>query len=787
MSVLDAWPKVGQERSRCVRAGVGPQRIAPTWLATCLASGVLSTLLAPSAQAQRLLPQECLKPGELLYRIPELQSQNGTLRGTILLRDELRRLSDGSGDCAQVFLRFFEGVNAVPPPVTPGGPPSPPPGKYTDPVPGPTLRARVGDLVQLTFLNQVNPLDFGNTIDRGDNAGACDQSSAGSGGVAASGYPANVSDSFPNCFHGSSTGNIHFHGTHTNPNSTGDNVFLQVRPSPRVDGQPVVTAESVAPSFDKFFADCQAQLTANIRSEWPHTWNDLPAAFTQEQERLLKAYDTGTPPYLPPAKPAAQQVWSTNQQQIDGGLWPQFYAGAFPYCFRLPEYTAATWPAADSPVKMGQAPGTHWYHAHKHGSTALNVSNGMTGAFIIEGKYDDDLNAFYGAVGNSPWTRAQPVLVINQLGGNSNLVRNAQLTSQPLSVNGKLAPQLSMRPGEVQLWRIVNTSSRSSAFFIGPPQLDSNSKQVDPKTGFEWRQIAQDGVQFADVNYQSSHNKPVMIAPGNRADLLVKAPSNPKTDPYDVQVQPNVSRASLDSPVPLVSVVVSGTPPENPNQQRFIPKAPLQPPFLADVTDDEVRYTARRTIVFDSKAQRAPHQHTLNGEQFKETGIGVTTFLNTAEEWKVVNTTVNAGQIDHPFHIHINPFQIVEVFNPNEQIPDPNDPGKSLAKYVTSTPAFPQLQCQLNLNDPDTWKDCHNIQQGHGIWWDVFPIPTAKSMKPPGGGTAVTVPGFFRMRSRFVDFPGLWVIHCHILAHEDRGMMTIVQVMPAAQAPMRHH
>ena len=30
------------------------------------------------------------------------------------------------------------------------------------------------------------------------------------------------------------------------------------------------------------------------------------------------------------------------------------------------------------------------------------------------------------------------------------------------------------------------------------------------------------------------------------------------------------------------------------------------------------------------------------------------------------------------------------------------------------------------------------------------------------------------MRSRFVDFAGHYVIHCHILAHEDRGMMTIV-------------
>jgi FtsP/CotA-like multicopper oxidase with cupredoxin domain len=60
-------------------------------------------------------------------------------------------------------------------------------------------------------------------------------------------------------------------------------------------------------------------------------------------------------------------------------------------------------------------------------------------------------------------------------------------------------------------------------------------------------------------------------------------------------------------------------------------------------------------------------------------------------------------------------------------------------------------------------------------------------MTPTGGTTAVTVPGFFRMRSRFVDYPGLWVIHCHILAHEDRGMMTIVQVLPQPQLQMKHH
>ena len=82
---------------------------------------------------------------------------------------------------------------------------------------------------------------------------------------------------------------------------------------------------------------------------------------------------------------------------LAAGQWPQYYIGAYPYCFALPAYTEAVWPpppGSTSP-NMGQAPGTHWYHAHKHGSTAINVGNGMTGVFIIEGKYDDDLNAFY--------------------------------------------------------------------------------------------------------------------------------------------------------------------------------------------------------------------------------------------------------------------------------------------------------------------------------------------------------------------------------------------------------
>ena len=747
--------------------------------AVCTA-GTALLLLSPAAHAQRLPPADCLQPGEPVYRIPVLGSQpNGKLTGTLVLTDELRRLGS-STDCALQYLRHFVSKDAVPPPILPGSDnpaPSAVGAKYPDGFPGPTLRARLGDIVQLTFLNHVNPLNYPNTLDRGDNANSCDQFS--------SGYPASASDSFPNCLHGSSTANIHFHGTHVNPTSTGDNVFLQIRPSPRANNQPIVTGDSVAASFTKFFADCEAQLKPNVLSEWPYTWKDLPQPWTQQQENLLKAYDGGTAPYFPPAKPPAQQLWPSNQQQIDGNLWPQYYVGAFPYCFQVPEYKAPNWPPT-SGLKMGQSPGTHWYHAHKHGSTALNVANGMTGVFIIEGKYDDELNGFYGDPQTPLWTHTQPVLVINQLGVTPNLARGGG-GPLPFSVNGRSQPKLTMRPGEVQLWRIVNTSGQRAAFLVGPPKLDPTKKGYDPKTDFEWRQLAQDGVQLFDTNYQRSQNISLQVAAGNRVDLLVKAPTNPGAAPYNFIVRPNNASSDLKPPVTLLSVAVAGTPPENVKRTQFIPRAPAFPRFLADITDDEVRYTPRRTFVFDSKAGGAAHQHTLNGEQFSETGIGITTFLSSVEEWKVVNTTISApGPIDHPFHIHVNPFQVVEVFDPNEKITDPNDATKQLDKYVTDTPTYPKLQCQLNLSDPDTWKDCHNPKPRWAVWWDVFPIPTARLM-PPNTSNQVTVPGFFRMRSRFVDYPGLWVIHCHILMHEDRGMMTIVQVLPALAPPMKHH
>ena len=68
------------------------------------------------------------------------------------------------------------------------------------------------------------------------------------------------------------------------------------------------------------------------------------------------------------------------------------------------------------------------------------------------------------------------------------------------------------------------------------------------------------------------------------------------------------------------------------------------------------------------------------------------------------------------------------------------------------------------------------------VWWDNFAIPPAAV--PPGGTTQVS--GYVKMITRFVDYAGVYVLHCHILGHEDRGMMQLVQVV-TTDAGMEHH
>src|SRR5262249_30711540 len=139
------------------------------------------------------------------------------------------------------------------------------------------------------------------------------------------------------------------------------------------------------------------------------------------------------------------------------------------------------------------------------------------GALIIRGdEYDGKLNAFYkDAQGNS--RLKEKLLFIQQISPLPNLM-SSQGGGMPIYINGQSNKTaiITMQPGEVQLWRIVNATAGGGQGKI--------TLQFTPTVPF--KQIAQDGVQFAFENYNTAQNgqQPITMMPANRVDLLVQAP-----------------------------------------------------------------------------------------------------------------------------------------------------------------------------------------------------------------------------------------------------------------------
>jgi FtsP/CotA-like multicopper oxidase with cupredoxin domain len=382
-----------------------------------------------------------------------------------------------------------------------------------------------------------------------------------------------------------------------------------------------------------------------------------------------------------------------------------------------------------------------------------------------------------------------------------------------------------MRPGEVQLWRIVNASPVDGFYLTGLPE------------GFAWQQTAQDGVQFDAYNFTTRARRPVYVAAGNRIDLLVSAPTALKTEPYAVQVWKGVSVAKAigsttppplpdDRPQPttLLNVFVTGAAVSKP-LNIIIPEAELgeRPAFLNDLVWPQSD-SRTRTFIFNSAGADGQRQHTIEAVapgsrpmKFDPEHPVKIDHVNTVEEWKIVNTTTGPAGLDHPFHIHINPFQVTSVFSPNAPLAYTN--GQPVRDKATNQPVplyvapaklvYSKYQCVLDPDDEKTWVPCPLTPPTCGdaapsgpawaactapppgqsdlpktnIWWDVFPIPAA--VQDPK--TKKVIPGYFTMVTKFADYQGAYVMHCHILAHEDRGMMMSVQVGMSNPAELFAH
>ena len=396
-------------------------------------------------------------------------------------------------------------------------------------------------------------------------------------------------------------------------------------------------------------------------------------------------------------------------------------------------------------IRLDHPPGAYWYHPHLHGSSAIQVGSGMAGALVIRGAIDQ-VPEIAAAVERVFMFQAPITDAAGRLESFAQVAENFT-ADPPFLVNGVRRPRLVLRRGEVQNWRFLN----ADIFRFLNLGLDDHALHVHGHDGNPRRNLLSIGP--GDANG-------LVLAPGNRASVLVQAGAPGTYCLRTLSFQMAGAGATLAEDV-LAEVVVVDEP-----RPMGLPAGPLPiPPSLAPITDVELasagglrRNIVMRAVFAPPTANQPPGSVVHPGDEVDDwfyqsstTNLSKTVFalgaasgqassapgmpaefipyqssralkqtvaLGSVEEW----TVFNMNSVPHPFHLHVNPFQVIRI---NGQPVDP-------------------------------------------YWADTIALPPNGS---PVNPTSVT------FRVRFLDFSGTFVMHCHMLAHEDMGMMQMVEVV----------
>jgi FtsP/CotA-like multicopper oxidase with cupredoxin domain len=386
------------------------------------------------------------------------------------------------------------------------------------------------------------------------------------------------------------------------------------------------------------------------------------------------------------------------------------------------------------PFPNNEPSGLYWYHPHIHGIAEHAVQGGASGAIVVDG-IENIQPAVSGLRQRILMVRDQPVPGNPTPGGNIpswDVTLNYVTITSPSPTNPNFVPaKLNMAPGEKQFWRISNSSSDTildlQYVFDGVAQ----TMQV----------VAIDGVP---VNSQDGTGTggliPVtdfVLPPASRVEVIVSAP------PSTVQL------------AQLITLGINTGPGGDNDPQRPLATIQLGSPDTIASTDNRVgsftklsttqrRFgglgtapvAATRTVFFDETPEfpQTPTQFFMAVQGQKEKVFdpnakpAITATQGTVEEWTVENHTFE----NHEFHFHQLHF-LVESQNFDVSQQAPADTGQ-----------------YLDMIQVPFW-------QGPG-----YPFPS------------VTL----RLDFRGPDI-GDFVFHCHILGHEDLGMMNIIRVKPA--------
>jgi len=353
--------------------------------------------------------------------------------------------------------------------------------------------------------------------------------------------------------------------------------------------------------------------------------------------------------------------------------------------------------------------GTFWYHPHGAGQTDPQVSRGLVGFFIIKDSIEEKLNL--------PRTYGVddiPLVVQSKAFDDLQQIAIATDMDTALFVNGTLNPYFNA-PAQVIRFRLLNGSSLRSYNF------GFNNGQT-------FYQIATDG----GLRDSSLALTRLLLNPGERAEILVNftgmasqvlflksfaselpigiygADSVGDTNNEIHEYKDNFLNGADFNLLKINIVAQTGTPVTT-IANSLVPYIPFK--IVSATKHRELVFDTLRLLPIDPP-NRSEGPFGINNETFDMDKINEVVHLNTTEIWTLKNKTLVA----HPFHIHDIQFSVIEK---SGLPPTPSEKG----------------------------------------WKDVVLVLPGDSVK------------FITKFETFSDNTTPYMYHCHLLHHEDDGMM----------------
>jgi FtsP/CotA-like multicopper oxidase with cupredoxin domain len=404
----------------------------------------------------------------------------------------------------------------------------------------------------------------------------------------------------------------------------------------------------------------------------------------------------------------------------------------FQYRFRIPD---------DEP------PGLYWYHPHIHGFSKAQVLGGASGALIVEGieravkqvaglpervviiRDRELLNP------NAPPSKSEPVIPKMLLDRDGDAANNGTGFGKPakdLSINYVPVPYpeyppavIEMKPGERQLWRVLNASA------ITYLNLAVLFNRVPQQLGL----IALDGVplnqsgKFPDAISWQTH---LGVPPGARVEFIVTGPPLKTTGLFVTRTVDTGPGGENDPNRALALIKTSADAPE-PRSILGAAPTPLPPPtstWLGEIAPVRTRRMYFSEKPTDPNDPNSPTEFylTLDGQTpvvFNPSAPpSIVAEQGTVEDWIIENRSNEL----HAFHIHQLHFLLLDYLGKPVNEPFLRD-TVNVPYFTDRALAYPSVRLRMDFRDPNT--------------------------------------------------VGTFVYHCHLLEHEDGGMMGLIRVEPA--------